>query len=63
MTRTEVEALIDKVVDAERRATCRRIDAGACQTTYDYQRARDAEDAASEMRDEVVNALCAALRC
>jgi len=52
----DVEMIMDAVdtyVQAVETKVCREIDAGACQTQYDYMRVREAEDAADSARTEL----------
>jgi|PlaIllAssembly_1097288.scaffolds.fasta_scaffold232580_2 hypothetical protein len=43
---------LDSLLEAHERMVCRQVDAGACQTTYDYKRKHTAEEQFYDLRDE-----------
>jgi hypothetical protein len=51
MDRDCVESALDRLISMHDRKVCAEIDAGACQTSWDYRRMHEARDAYEEARD------------
>lgn len=57
MSREQVESLLDRLLEAKSSQVHARINAHRCGTSWDYQKASEAEDRFEEIREEVINQL------
>ena len=54
MTRDEVESVLDELIRAHGKSVRAAIDAGCCQTDWDYRKAHEAKDAYNELYEATV---------
>jgi len=56
-TRSEIEDIINELIESHSEKVCREIDACACRTSYDYQLADEARDLFWNTKERVINEL------